>query len=127
LDFTAGWGVTCLGNSHPVTVGSIAERIYRIIQNPNSGLTYAPAWVRLLSLLPKIFLSNLKRVFFCDSGAEANDAAIKLARKATCRLDVISMLQSFHGRTISTASGTGQAKRREKFNNTRSRFLIIHL
>ena len=64
----------------------------------------------------EILPSNLTRIFFSNSGAEANDAAIKLARKVTGRLDVISTHQSFHGRTISTASATGQAKHREKFN-----------
>ena len=62
-------------------------------------------------VLPK----NLSHVFFSNSGAEANDAAIKLARKITGRPDVISTHQSFHGRTISTASATGQSKHREKF------------
>jgi len=55
-------------------------------------------------------------VFFSNSGAEANDAVIKLARKVTGRLNVISTINSFHGRTISTASATGQAKHRDKFN-----------
>jgi len=64
----------------------------------------------------EILPSNLTRVFFSNSGAESNDAAIKLARKVTGRMDVISTDQSFHGRTISTASATGQAKHREKFN-----------
>ncbi len=64
----------------------------------------------------EILPSNLTRVFFSNSGAEANDAAIKLARKVSGRMDVISTHQSFHGRTISTASATGQAKHREKFN-----------
>lgn len=59
---------------------------------------------------------HITRLFFSNSGAEANDAAIKLARKVTNRLDVISTHKSFHGRTISTASATGQATHREKFN-----------
>jgi acetylornithine/N-succinyldiaminopimelate aminotransferase len=64
----------------------------------------------------QILPGRLCRVFFSNSGAEANDAAIKLARKVSGRLDVISTNKSFHGRTISTASATGQAKHREKFN-----------
>jgi len=64
-----------------------------------------------MEILPK----GLTRVFFSNSGAEANDASIKLARKATGRLDVVSTDLSFHGRTISTASATGQAKHRDKF------------
>jgi acetylornithine/N-succinyldiaminopimelate aminotransferase len=116
LDFTAGWGVTCLGHASPVITNALLEQGRKIIQNPNSGLTYSPVRAKLLSLMREILPSNLTRVFFSNSGADANDAAIKLARKVTGRLDVISTHQSFHGRTISTASATGQAKHREKFN-----------
>src|SRR4030043_412839 len=116
LDFTAGWGVTCLGHASPVITDALLEQGRKIIQNPNSGLTYSPIRARLLELMREILPSNLTRVFFSNSGAEANDAAIKLARKGTGRLDVISTHQSFHGRRISTASATGQAQHRERFN-----------
>jgi acetylornithine/N-succinyldiaminopimelate aminotransferase len=116
IDFTAGWGVTCIGHGQPVITGALREQAEKIIQNPNSGLTYSPARARLVALLQKILPPNLTRVFFANSGAEANDAAIKLARKVTGRMDIISTHQSFHGRTISTASATGQAKQRERFN-----------
>ncbi len=115
VDFTAGWGVTCLGHAHPVITEALAAQSRKIMQNPNSGITYSPARARLLSLLMKILPKGLTRVFFSNSGAEANDASIKLARKATRRLDVVSTDLSFHGRTISTASATGQAKHRDKF------------
>jgi acetylornithine/N-succinyldiaminopimelate aminotransferase len=65
----------------------------------------------LAGLLP----AGLTRVFFTNSGAEANDAAVKLARKATGRTAVVSMEGSFHGRTISMVSATGQARHRDKF------------
>lgn len=116
IDFTAGWGVTCIGHANPVITDALLDQGRKIIQNPNSGLTYSPARARLLSLLTEILPSNLTRVFFTNSGAEANDAAIKLARKVTGRPDIISMDQSFHGRTISTTSATGQAKHRERYN-----------
>lgn len=116
LDFTSGWGVTCLGHASPVITEALLAQSRKIIQNPNSGLTYSPIRAKLLSLIREILPSNLTRIFFSNSGAEANDAAIKLARKVTGRPDVISTHQSFHGRTISTASATGQAKHREKFN-----------
>lgn len=116
VDFTSGWGVTCIGHAHPVITEALIDQGRKIIQNPNSGLTYSPARARLLSLLAGILPPNLTRVFFSNSGAEANDAAIKLARKVTGRPDVISTHQSFHGRTISTASATGQAKHRDRFN-----------
>jgi len=116
IDFTSGWGVTCIGHGQTVITESLHEQAGKIIQNPNSGLTYSPARARLLSLMHEILPSNLTHVFFTNSGAEANDAAIKLARKVTNRMDVVSTHQSFHGRTISTASATGQTKHREKFN-----------
>jgi len=116
IDFTSGWGVTCIGHAQPVITEALIDQGNRILQNPNSGLTYSPARARLLSILMKVLPSHLTHVFFSNSGAESNDAAIKLARKVTNRLDVISTHQSFHGRTISTASATGQASHREKFN-----------
>ena len=116
LDFTAGWGVTCLGHASPVILEALQGQAGKIMQNPNSGTTYAPARARLLELLARVLPEGLTRVFFCNSGAEANDAVIKLARKVTGRMDVVSTHQSFHGRTISTASATGQAKHRERFN-----------
>lgn len=116
IDFTSGWGVTCIGHAQPVITEALVTQSRKILQNPNSGLTYSPARARLLLLMKEVLPSHLTHIFFSNSGAEANDAAIKLARKVTGRLDVISTHQSFHGRTISTASATGQAKHREKFN-----------
>jgi acetylornithine/N-succinyldiaminopimelate aminotransferase len=116
IDFTSGWGVTCIGHAHPVIIDALLEQSRKIIQNPSSGLTYSPVRARLLSLMCDILPVPLTRIFFSNSGAEANDAVIKLARKATGRMDVIAMNQGFHGRTISTASATGQNKHREKFN-----------
>lgn len=116
LDLTAGWGVTCIGHAHPVILAALTEQAARIVQNPNSGLTYSPARARLLALLADVLPENLTRVFFTNSGAEANDAAIKLARKVTGRRTVVATEGSFHGRTISTASATGQAKHREKYS-----------
>jgi acetylornithine/N-succinyldiaminopimelate aminotransferase len=116
IDFTAGWGVTCIGHAHPVITAALLEQSRKIIQSPNSGLTYSPARAKLLKILKTVLPPHLTRVFFSNSGAEANDAAIKLARKVSGRLDIISTHQSFHGRTISTASATGQTTQREKFN-----------
>lgn len=116
LDLTAGWGVTCLGHSHPAIQSALTAQAARIMQNPNSGLTYSPARARLLSRLADVLPANLKRVFFTNSGAEANDAALKLARKVTGRPIVVAAKGSFHGRTISTASATGQLIHREKYH-----------
>jgi acetylornithine/N-succinyldiaminopimelate aminotransferase len=116
LDLTAGWGVTSIGHAHPVIQAALAEQGARILQNPDSGLTHSPARARYLALLIGVLPANLPRVFFSNSGAEANDAAIKLARKITGRRVVIATDGSFHGRTIGTLSATGQAKHRDKFD-----------
>ena len=115
-DFTSGLGMTCIGHANPVITDALLNQGRKIIQNPNSGLTYSPARARLLSLFEGILPPNLTRVFFTNCGAEANDAAIKLACKVTGRPDIISTYQSFHGRTISTTSATGQAKHRDRYN-----------
>jgi acetylornithine/N-succinyldiaminopimelate aminotransferase len=115
LDLTAGWGVTSIGHAHPAIVRALTEQGARIIQNPDSGLTYSPARASLLELLAGVLPLGLTRIFFTNSGAEANDAAVKLARKATGRTEVIAAEGSFHGRTISMVSATGQAKHRDKF------------
>ena len=125
LDFTSGWGVTSIGHANPVITNALQEQGQKIIQNPNSGLTYSPARARLLELLQQILPANLTRVFFSNSGAEANDASLKMARKVTGRMDVISTNQSFHGRTISTASATGQAQHRAKFNPVMPNYKFI--
>lgn len=116
IDFTSGWGVTCIGHAQPVITEALCEQAGKIIQNPNSGLTYSPARARLLALMREVLPSNLTRLFFTNSGAEANDAVIKLARKVTKRTTIISTEQGFHGRTLSTLSATGQAKYRKKFD-----------
>jgi acetylornithine/N-succinyldiaminopimelate aminotransferase len=115
LDLTAGWGVTSIGHAHPVIRRALEEQGARILQNPDSGLTYSPARARLLALLAGLLPAGLTRVFFTNSGAEANDAAVKLARKVTGREGVVATDNSFHGRTISMVSATGQAKHRDKF------------
>ncbi len=116
LDLTAGWGVTSIGHAHTVIQAALAEQGARIMQNPDSGLTYSPARARFLDLLVGVLPPHLTRVFFSNSGAEANDAAIKLTRKVTGRREVVATDGSFHGRTIGTLSATGQAKHRDKFD-----------
>ncbi|MDD1730399.1 MAG: aspartate aminotransferase family protein [Methanospirillum sp.] len=116
LDFTSGWGVTCIGHASPIITEALCTQSKKIIQNPNSGATYSPARSRLIQLFHEILPEHLTRIFFANSGAEANDAAIKLARKITGKKNVISTEMSFHGRTISTVSATGQDVHRNKFN-----------
>lgn len=107
LDFTSGWGVTCLGHSHPVITDAIVTQARKIIQNPNSGFTYSPSRARLLQTLSAVLPIEGAKLYFANSGAEANDAAIKLARKITGKSRIVSTLESFHGRTFNTLSVSG--------------------
>ena len=116
IDFTSGWGVTCIGHAHPIITKALKQQSKKIIQNPNSGFTYSPIRAKLLELLVSILPSNLNKIFFSNSGAEANDACIKLARKTSGKKNIISTIKSFHGRTISTITATGQLDYNKKFN-----------
>lgn len=107
LDFTSGWGVTCLGHSHPVIVDALCRQSSKVMQNPNSGFTYSVARAELLALLTPLLPGSLQRTFFVNSGAEANDAAIKLARKVSGRPRLVATVDSFHGRTLNTLSVSG--------------------
>lgn len=114
LDFTSGWGVTCLGHSHPAIIAALTAQAHRLLQSPNAGFTYSPERAALLTLLQSVLPAGLSRSFFCNSGAEANDAALKLARKITGRNKVISTSGAFHGRTFNTLSvsrGTANTSR----------------
>ncbi len=115
LDFTSGWGVTCLGHSHPLITDAIVKQAQKIIQNPNSGFTYSPARAKLLQALSAVLPSNLSKIYFANSGAEANDAAIKLARKISGKSKIVSTLASFHGRTFNTLSVSGGSENTSKF------------
>lgn len=114
LDFTSGWGVTCLGHSHPAMVAAIAAQAARLMQSPNAGFSYSPERAALLQQLQQVLPAGLTNVYFCNSGAEANDAALKLARKVTGKHKVVSTMHSFHGRsfnTLSVSRGTDNTSR----------------
>lgn len=111
LDFVAGWAVNSLGHCHPVVTRALAEQASTLIHTSNQYYTIPQ--IRLAELLTKH--SCLDKVFFCNSGAEANDGAVKLARKyGKLRLkgafEVITALDSFHGRTLAMVAATGQYK-----------------
>lgn len=117
LDLAAGLGTSNLGHCHPRVVEAIAHQASRLLHVSN--LYHIEEQVRLAEAL--VERSFAERAFFCNSGAEANEAAIKLARKAgrdrfgPDRHEIIVMENSFHGRTMATLSATGQAKVREDF------------
>ena len=118
LDFTAGIGVNSLGFCSPQWVEAVSKQAATL--NHTSNLYYTePGIVLAQNLCEK---SGMKRVFFSNSGAEANEGAIKAARKYSFdaygegRYEIISLHNSFHGRTITTLAATGQAVFHTKFN-----------
>jgi predicted acetylornithine/succinylornithine family transaminase len=112
LDFTGGIAVTALGHSHPKVVGTLREQAATLLHVSN--LFHIPQQIHLAKLLCDHSFAD--RVFFANSGAEANETAIKLARKwakehgASDRGDIISMRGGFHGRTLATVTATAQDK-----------------
>jgi acetylornithine/N-succinyldiaminopimelate aminotransferase len=111
LDFVCGLAVNCLGHCHPVVVNAINEQARTLMQT--SLWFYTMPMLRLAELLVKN--SCLDRVFICNSGLEANEGAVKLARryghlKLNGAYEVITTLDSFHGRSLAMTAATGQPK-----------------
>jgi 4-aminobutyrate aminotransferase len=107
LDFTAGIAVTAAGHSHPRVVAAIRRQSARLIHMSGTDFFYTPQVVlaeRLARLAPG---PGQKRVFFTNSGAEAVEAALKLARRHTGRLRALSFFGAFHGRTYGAMSLSG--------------------
>ena len=109
LDFVQGWAVNCLGHGHPVVVDALASQARRLI-NCSPSYHNEPT-AQLATLVAES--SGLETVFFCNSGAEANEGAIKLARKwgALHRggaYEIVTTHGSFHGRTLATMSASGK-------------------
>jgi len=116
LDFVAGSAVNSLGHCHPVMVKALTEQAKTLIHTSN--LFYTIPQIQLAKLL--IDNSCLDRVFFCNSGAEANEGAIKLARRygklhLNGAYEIITTRGSFHGRTLATVAATGQDKHQQPY------------
>ncbi len=112
LDFVAGIAVCNLGHSHPQVVKAIKKQVKNLTHVSN--LYYTQPQAEVAALLVKHSFAD--KAFFCNSGAEANEAAIKLARKyahenlGADKFELITMKDSFHGRTMATITATGQEK-----------------
>lgn len=118
LDFLAGVAVNNLGHCHPKVVAALQQQAAKLIHCSN--YYHIPSQIELAELLCTNSFAD--RAFFCNSGAEANEAAIKLARKYSRekfgaeRYEIITALASFHGRTMATVSATGQEKIQKFFD-----------
>jgi acetylornithine/N-succinyldiaminopimelate aminotransferase len=111
LDFLCGISVTSLGHCHPRVVEAVREQVGRLMHASN--LFYTEPAMRLAERLSASSLGG--KVYFCNSGAEANEAAIKLARKAKPGGDVVVVLGAFHGRTYGALSATPQESKQAPF------------
>ena len=109
LDFSSGIGVTNLGY-HPHVNQALTEQVGKILHQPNLYHNQLQEDVASLLIADKDYLA-----FFCNSGAEANEAAIKIARKASGKQEIITFQNSFHGRTFGSMSATGQDKIKQGF------------
>ena len=127
LDFTSGIAVNCLGHNYPRLVEAIAAQAARVIHTGN----YYQSDVSRAFAEKLTAVTGMSRVFFCNSGAEANEGALKIARKYSLkkygpgRHTIVTLLGSFHGRTITTVSATGQKKFHENFGPFTEGFRFI--
>jgi acetylornithine/N-succinyldiaminopimelate aminotransferase len=111
LDFLCGISVTNLGHCHPKVVAAVREQVGKLMHASN--LYYTEPAMRLAQKLSQSSLGG--KVFFCNSGAEANEAAIKLARKARSGGDIVVVQGAFHGRTYGALSATPQESKQAPF------------
>ena len=112
LDFLAGIATNVLGHAHPAVVKAVTKQIATLGHVSNF---YAhPNVLELAEKLQKMTGDKSARVFFCNSGAEANEAALKLSRK-TGKYKIVATNESFHGRTMGALSLTGQPSKRNPF------------
>lgn len=118
LDFSSGIGVTNLGY-HPDVVKALEKQVSKIFHSPNLYQSSLQEGVAQKLIGDYDYLA-----FFCNSGTEANEAAIKLARKSTQKQSIISFKKSFHGRTYGAMSATGQDKIKEGFGDGISHVLF---
>ena len=116
LDFTSGWAVNNIGHSNPVVADAIAKQARTLLQTSNQFYTIPQ--IQLAQIL--VENSALDKIFICNSGAEANEGAIKLAKKygkihLNGAFEIITALNSFHGRTMMNVAATGQPHYQEIF------------
>jgi acetylornithine/N-succinyldiaminopimelate aminotransferase len=126
LDFVGGWAVTTLGHCHPAVTKALTEQANLLIQTSNQF--YTVPQLQLAQLL--VENSCLDRVFFGNSGAEANEGAVKLARRygqlnLNGAYEVISTFSSFHGRTLAMVAATGQPKFQQSYSPLPTGFVNV--
>jgi acetylornithine/N-succinyldiaminopimelate aminotransferase len=128
LDALGGIAVNTLGHNHPKLVPALQDQIAKIIHSSN--YYHVPNQERLAAKL--VELSGMTNVFFCSTGLEANEAAIKLARKyghdrGIERPEIVVYEKAFHGRSIATLSATGNDKVQKGFGPLVEGFIRVPL
>lgn len=122
LDFFPGWGVGNLGHCHPKVMQAVREQVSKLIFIPNNY--YHIPQAKMAKELARVLFPA--KVFFCNSGAEANEGAIKFSRKfGKGRFEIITFENSFHGRTLAALAATGQKKYQEGFEPLPQGFKIV--
>jgi len=116
LDFVGGWAVNSLGHCHPVVTEAVTKQVHTLIQTSN--YFYTIPQIRLAELL--VQNSCFDKVFFCNSGGEANEGAVKLARRygklhLNGAYEVITAIGSFHGRSLAMVAASGQSKYQQPY------------
>lgn len=128
-DFFAGIAVSCLGYGHERLTRELCDQITKLIHTSN--VYYIEPQAKLAKML--VENSCADRVFFCNSGAEANEGAIKLAKKyftmrgENDRYEFITLRNSFHGRTLATVAATGQEKYQKPYKPLLEKFIHVNI
>jgi acetylornithine aminotransferase len=112
LDFLGGIATDILGHAHPAIVKAVSTQVAKL--GHVSNFYSHPSGLALAKKLQELTGDNTARVFFCNSGAEANEAALKLSRKS-CKTRIVATIGAFHGRTMGALSLTGQESKRAPF------------
>ncbi len=113
IDCSSGYGVTLVGHCHPHIVQAMAQQAETLLACPE--FVYNDMRARFQEKLVSVLPDGLNRVYLCNSGAEANEAALKFARVATGKTDVIATVKGFHGRTMGALSATWKKEYKQMF------------
>jgi acetylornithine/LysW-gamma-L-lysine aminotransferase len=108
LDLTAAQGVAMLGHCHPRLSAALVEQVHQLVACPN--FVYNDTRARFAAKLAEVLPAHLKHIFLANSGSEAIDGALKLARLTTKRTGFVAFMRGFHGRTVGALSLTWEPK-----------------
>jgi predicted acetylornithine/succinylornithine family transaminase len=121
LDFLAGISVVQIGHCHPQLVEAVTAQANQLMHVGN--LFYTEPQLRLAERLSRLSIGG--KVFFCNSGAEANECAIKLARRHRAGGEIVVLEGAFHGRTMGSLSATPQREKQEPFEPLVPGFVVV--